>query len=344
MQKNYLLIIGGITYYDTAHPRIGGTTVLMENFISYCCKEEIPFVHISSNKYVGRFASLRNAAYVVWQAFMYMRRCRVVMVNISSRGGVLTLLPMMRFIAKLFNKPTIYRQFGGNLHKCLEQRLLRKRLALRVIKSCLISFCETQEMIKYFEREGCKVAWFPNVRKRNNHKVSGEYNKRFVFVSQLKESKGVDLILKASNQLPNDIVIDIYGPIVEAKYTSEYFSNYKAKYCGLLNPKDVTQTLADYNILLFPSFWEGEGYPGIVIEALSVGMPVIATRWGGIPEIINDGKDGILIAPKDGDALKEAMSSINQQLYEILLKNVKTLFDNDYDSDAVNKRIIELIN
>jgi len=73
---------------------------------------------------------------------------------------------------------------------------------------------------------------------------------------------------------------------------------------GACPSEKVAQWLAAANVLALPSY--NEGYPNVVIEALSCGRPVIATKVGGILELVNE-KCGILIAPRDWRALAVAI-------------------------------------
>jgi glycosyltransferase involved in cell wall biosynthesis len=73
---------------------------------------------------------------------------------------------------------------------------------------------------------------------------------------------------------------------------------------GACSSQKVAQWLAAANVLALPSY--NEGYPNVVIEALSCGRPVIATKVGGIPELVTE-KSGILIAPRDSRALASAI-------------------------------------
>jgi glycosyltransferase involved in cell wall biosynthesis len=61
---------------------------------------------------------------------------------------------------------------------------------------------------------------------------------------------------------------------------------------------------ADASVL--PSSWEN--FPHTVVESLAVGCPVIATAVGGVPEVVRDGENGLLVAPNDPSALSAAIS------------------------------------
>jgi glycosyltransferase involved in cell wall biosynthesis len=73
---------------------------------------------------------------------------------------------------------------------------------------------------------------------------------------------------------------------------------------GACSSQGVAQWLAAANVLALPSY--NEGYPNVVIEALSCGRPVIATNVGGILELVNE-ESAILIAPRDSPALAGAI-------------------------------------
>jgi glycosyltransferase involved in cell wall biosynthesis len=70
--------------------------------------------------------------------------------------------------------------------------------------------------------------------------------------------------------------------------------------------KDPRPYLSISDVLLLSSF-AVETFPLSVLEALSMGKPVIATTVGGIPEVIRDGVNGILVRPRDVGALKDAL-------------------------------------
>lgn len=59
--------------------------------------------------------------------------------------------------------------------------------------------------------------------------------------------------------------------------------------------------------MLFPTFWKGEGFPGVIVDAFIAGLPVIATHWNMNVEIIQDGINGFIIPPNDINRLTEKM-------------------------------------
>ena len=72
--------------------------------------------------------------------------------------------------------------------------------------------------------------------------------------------------------------------------------------------KDVGNFLKSYDIFVHASYLEGLGTS--ILDALSVGLPVIATRTGGIPEIIDHDMNGILVPPRDSQALADAITGL----------------------------------
>ena len=337
-----ILIIGGITWRDTEHPIIGGTTVLLDNFIDYCIEQGVPHVVIPTNQFFSHFKGVRNILTMTGNLLHHGQRGDVAMVNVSSKVGLITLFPFVYFLSRMLGLQVVCRMFAGSIHHYLDAKSYRKRIALHFLRKTKVSFFETQELLSWFKNNGYTPEWFPNVRRNNSYSVPSTYEKKMVFVAQVYEDKGVDILLRLSNHLPSDYTIDLYGTITDNKYTDNYFSHYRARYKGTLKPDEVTMTLAKYNVMLFPTWWHAEGYPGVIIEALSVGMPVVSTEIGGIPEMIENGISGLLTQIKDEEAFEKAVVSIDQQLYDQLRAEAAKRFEL-YNSDIVNQRIVNEI-
>jgi glycosyltransferase involved in cell wall biosynthesis len=72
---------------------------------------------------------------------------------------------------------------------------------------------------------------------------------------------------------------------------------------------NVGDYLAAFNVFLYPSRHEGLG--SILLDALDAGLPVVATAVGGIPEIIRDGENGVLVSPDEPEALEAAVAAFH---------------------------------
>jgi glycosyltransferase involved in cell wall biosynthesis len=94
--------------------------------------------------------------------------------------------------------------------------------------------------------------------------------------------------------------------------------------------KDVNDILSAINILIVPSLLEG--FPMIVLEGMAMAKPIIATRIDGIKEQIVDGESGILIPPRDPDALAEAIVrlSIDKELARTLGSEGRRRVENEF--------------
>ena len=68
---------------------------------------------------------------------------------------------------------------------------------------------------------------------------------------------------------------------------------------------DIPEFLSMLDIFLLPSFWEG--LPTALLEAMAMKKPVIATAVGGVPEIVDDGRTGVLIPPNDAGSLADTI-------------------------------------
>ena len=341
MFKSGILIIGAIPK-DGVPSTIGGTTILLKGLLDYLDDRNIPHTFIPSNRLPGKINNFLNFLYVIFFSTLNMPKNQIVMVN-ASVNGAFYLSPAIYWISKLFRCKFVFRKYAGNFEDYFEckSNWTQQWISYKTYFRADLILAETKRLVNFFRNKGCQnVEWFPNARR----KVTAEpdkmsFNKRFVFISHVKKSKGIFEIIEAMKGLPQEYSIDVYGPFTDNSCPLSVFHNTRVRYMGVLNPKNVLNTLKEYDVLLLPTYHRGEGYPGIIIEAYSLGMPVIATNWRAIPEIVSEQSGGILIPIKDPESLKDAILSIDNEKFISMKKKVSKSFTR-FESDKVNNCLI----
>ncbi len=124
----------------------------------------------------------------------------------------------------------------------------------------------------------------------------------FCMIGRLAVGKGVHTALQAARKAGVSIRVAGTGPL-----ESELRASFpEAEFLGFLGKEDVEDLVRSARAVIVPSEWY-ENAPMSVLEPMSMGVPVIASRIGGIPEQITDGLDGLLVPPGDVDALASRM-------------------------------------
>ena len=268
--------------------------------------------HVNTNNWKKNPSVLLNVLRSIWQ---YRKKDIIISLNTYSS------YKLIKIVKRLF--PSIrlnYFVIGGILPNFISQLEMKQRECYSIVKWFMV---ESQEMKRKMELLGYKnVIHIPNFKKiayipEKSTETSIPF--RFVFLSRIIPEKGCDLIMEATRRINKEIgedkfLVHFYGK-VDDSYEFQFLKTINeipnAEYKGFLNLADVSNydVLASYSAMLFPTFWEGEGFPGILIDAMIAGTPVIASEWGYNTEIIENGTTGIIIKSKNVDELANAMNS-----------------------------------
>lgn len=156
--------------------------------------------------------------------------------------------------------------------------------------------------------------------------LANEDKVRFVFLSRIIPQKGCDYIIEAvkilNSKYSERFSVDFYGEISD-DYSDIFLDkidslpnvSYKG-FLDLRNPQNY-DILSRYDSMLFPTFWDGEGFPGIIIDAYIAGLPVIATDWSLNRDLIENGETGWIIEPKNAGVLAAKMEFVMNNKVEI---------------------------
>lgn len=312
-KKISILLIGPLP------PPIGGDTTLFSYLVEDLLRNDQFDVQtlntargsLWNNQLVNLWAALRVVAGILSHG------ARVDIVSFhANRRGMFMFGPLVYAITRLYRKPLAMRLFGGWFHKYYEARGRFGQWLLRnTVLSAERCLFETKGLVAFFQQVGRgNPSWLSNYTrleltraKRPNSSYQRTTCKRLVFVGRVKVMKGIDTILECAGKLPDGVSIDVYGPLHD--YTAEQIDEGgqgQIRYRGVLGREQIVERLWDYDALLLPTFFDTEGYPGVIIEAFCAEMPVITTRRGAIPEIVDD-SCGILIEPGNSQELRDAI-------------------------------------
>ncbi len=178
---------------------------------------------------------------------------------------------------------------------------------------------------------------------------------RIVTIARLVEKKGVEYgiravaqVLRRHAQVQYNIIGD--GPL--RKYLRNLIDDLKltdkVRLLGAREQRDVYRLLTDSHILLCPSVMseEGdeEGIPVAIMEAMGCGLPVVATRHSGIPELVEDGVSGFLAPERDVDAVAERLSYLMEhaETWPAMGQAGRARIEADYDIEKLNDRLVQI--
>jgi glycosyltransferase involved in cell wall biosynthesis len=204
-------------------------------------------------------------------------------------------------------------------------------------------------LIKWCPETACKVIVIKNaipIKDKLNFEREKLYD--IIFVGRLEKQKGIDILFKAIQILKEKhhrnlrVAIVGDGSLMESlkKIALRYGINEHIDFLGVR--KDVLELMRKSLVFVLPSRWEGFGL--VLLEAMSVGTPIVATKVGGIPEIIEDGKDGILVEPENPEELAKAilrlLSDVN--LRSLISSNAYKKVKEEYSIEKYTKTLLGL--
>jgi len=205
------------------------------------------------------------------------------------------------------------------------------------------------------------------------HPVNGKF--KILFVGRHIERKGICYLIEAAKYLPRDkFEIRIVGvgdlteqlkaqakamqsvilnPGTESGINSSEGSGQENQpadiiFTGKLSPEDLANEYRTANVFTLPAIvdhkGDTEGLGVVLIEAMELGLPIVASNVGGIPDVVVDGESGILVPEKDPVALAEAFKRLeaNPTLIQKLLAGARNRIEECFTWDGIIERQVEV--
>ncbi len=171
------------------------------------------------------------------------------------------------------------------------------------------------------------------------HPINGKF--KILFVGRHIERKGICYLIEAAKYLPRDkfeIRIVGVGDLTEKlkDLAAHNAGNAEIVFTGKLSPEDLAKEYRTANVFTLPAIIDSkgdtEGLGVVLIEAMELGLPIVASNVGGIPDVVMDGESGILVPEKDPQALANAFKRLEsepglvKQLLEGSRKRIRECF------------------
>ncbi len=336
----------------------------------------------NSNKDKGKFnlLGLKRFFCIVFQLLKNFRKSDTVFMYFSSSKVGFFKDSIYIILCWLFGKRCIAQYHGANFHNFYKSQnniyknyikfslgKLNKLLVLgNNIKPVFDNIYSGKILVLY---NGLDIKKYSVVKYEKNNKPFTVF-----FMGHLIYSKGFHLIIKAYKELYNK-----YGNKISFKFagenigfqkeTKEFLNgnwkqnfiingekindgiqnfinntkNFNAEYLGIISDNNKLKVLNKIDVLVLPSFTEGLSMS--VLEAMSVGKPVIVTPVGAMPEVVKNGENGFVTPVGNAEELKKKIELLykDKKLFNRISENNIQYVKNNFDIEVIALKILEII-
>lgn len=263
---------------------------------------------------VGGLVQMARDLFVL---FFAARSRQVDVIHLTTSGQLAVFRDVcVLALSRALNVPLVYHIRFGRVPQVLEGATLEGKLIGRVIRSAdvVLAIDETTALAVRHSLSEANVVVVPNCV---DYSVLPDVCERetstrvALFVGWVIPTKGISELLSAWSSIDTSgWVLRLVGP-VDSGYIQELRAAFPLagiEFLGELAHDDAMIEMARCDLFVLPSYTEG--FPNAVVEAMALGKPVIATRVGAIPEMLEHGACGVLIESKDVNALIEAFQAV----------------------------------
>ncbi len=275
------------------------------------------------------YKNSRNPIKIVKNVYRIMKNSKNIILIVSRRGYQI-ILPIINMFNKKYKRNVFDFVIGGTRYEIFDKNKFIKKQAKKVTKI----YVETRGIKKEYEKRNIKnVEVIPNFKgskaidKKEIVQDNKKRNLKVCTFARVHPAKGVEdsieAVKLANKKLNKNIFeLDIYGEI-DKNYVDTFVNIEKSlpkyiKYRGCVNFNEATKILKEYDVMLFLTYWNGEGFPGTIIDAFNSALPVIATEWNNNFDVLKDGKTGIKVQIKQPEEVCNKLIELYKNQEQLL--------------------------
>ncbi|MDD6170417.1 MAG: glycosyltransferase family 4 protein [Lachnospiraceae bacterium] len=278
------------------------------------------------------------------------KACDRVIIILASTG-YFKILPLVVYLAKKYSTQIYEIVIGGIRQEYVIKYPWRFNLEKKIYKI----YVESTYMEKKYHEMGFEQAtYLPNYKSFEiveNIVENREDELHLCTFSRIDEYKGIDTAIDVVSKINKGetakVILDIYGPIKES-YKAQITKKikeaelYGVTYKGVVSTEQAQEVLKAYDLLLFPTHWITEGFPGTFIDALSAGLPIISSKRPNFTDIVDKGYNGYLVDEYDIDTFSAIISDLYHDRDKLIqMKKNAVRSSAKYRTDNVLVKLIE---
>jgi glycosyltransferase involved in cell wall biosynthesis len=351
MQEEQVLIIGPSSTFGKGG--IGSVLAVYKQILPNA------YFYASYRSYSNKFLSF---SYGILRLFLFPfyllmnNQINIVHIHGASRGSFYRKYIYIVVSKFIFKKLVVYHVHGAEFHLFIEESspAVQDRIR-RVFNTVNLVVVLSDSWKSYFQSKfpqaSIKVLANPVQGEKFSlvrEKVGNDEMVRFLFLGRLSNRKGVDLLLGACDELnqqglqfkvslTGDGSISEYQELIAARDLAD-----KVEMNGWIDGDLKLEFLKSHDVLVLPS--RNEGLPVSIIEAMASSMPVIASKVGGIPELVEHGVTGFLFSLDNPQELSSLMSVFveNKSLIHEMGRAARERFLLNYDASVIRTKLDDL--
>lgn len=346
-------------------PPVGGIASWTVNILSYYeYNPSIKVSHLNTavkhrditrlDTYSRIQSGLRDSRDIIKILSNKIRQHNPDIIHVTSSGSFgLARDLLILLIAKIYKIPVVVHFRFGRIPTLKDKNNWEWKLLLKVAalsSAVLVLDSKSKNILKDSNIENVYI--IPNPISKdvedsilNNSSLIDQTNncvKEIIFVGHITKNKGVFELVQACSSIATIDKLTLIGPY--EKETKAQLSNIALQenlnivFSGVLDKKSVLSKMKNSALLVLPSY--SEGFPNVIIEAMAMGCPIIATDVGAISDMLDintTAPAGVVIKPRDVNGLSSAIQDVlnNQDLAREYSENAINKVLNFYTLDKV---------
>lgn len=312
----------------------GGISAVVNNYYQAGLNTMVELQYLSTMEDGNKLHKLKVAILALIKYPFMVVKADMVHIHMASDRSLMRKLPFI-ILSKCFGKKIVVQQHGGNFSEYFHNQCsVRRQKLIRIILNMSDLFLV---VAPHLEREfkallePSKVYLFQNTILIAETKKKNYKEKNLVFLGRLCKEKGIrellETVISMKKEYPD---LHLYMAGVweeeELRQRADAYPEFIHQ-LGWIGTKEKEEVLQKCNIFVLPTYFEG--MPISLLEAMSYGCACVASKVGGIPDVIRQKQEGILIEPKNIESLKNALeflfndSEAQQNMGEAAVKRIR---------------------